>query len=783
MSKLIGTNPNQVPSNADLGTAAFMDKKDFLLSKGSEMSAIDAIIPKTAVDVFVYDTSKDSDGGAWRKRTQHTSWYNERLNTTTRGKRKEFPSVAVIVAEVDTVTIYDGDDPDMPMWMTFPVNNSSWLKHSGSGGCKAVVARNGIMVTGGDLRGAIVRFIADDGNTFEAGYNYEHRTITTRNTSVGPATGTIRIVNNAVNDVAMTVLPKAPIDPDTGLPVPTIAVATATGVSVIKDDGTVVDITQSTIYNTVLEIDFTSDNKIIYTMDNAASRSVRVDSIPSADFTVTTNQLSKGNGEEFYTGSDFGYYNGNLAINLPSGSVTEVVGANLNERVLSMPRGITKIAANPAGPSTGLTNFIASDYNTGWMNGDIKLATLSDTDTTNAVGTELLTGWVNGSTYAYDTLSTSGATISSAITNGSNFAGAVSNAMSLTAGKQYTASFALTINSGAALTYVLFVQDQSGGGSLGLGKHLLNIGTGNHCFTFTAPSTGTFYLLLQAGNGVTTNFTTGAVSVRLAESDRSYNDKGVQVFGTVTKTAVATGTDLVGYSGFSSASGGNFLRKPYDSGLDLGTGDFVFSIWCKLTAASAQYDFLWEAQTFNNSSRFYIIRNVSTGNLYLPYNTDTANTFIPLGVWTKVDIVRQSNVASQYINGIKAGISYTSNQNLNASSASGDATFTHIGCYNGGLHGWNGSIALARISATAPTAEQIKKMYNDEKVLFQENAKATLYGTSDEVTALAYDDDTELLHAGTSTGRSDFQGLRRINNTTRAIGTAISAVDGFVVEE
>ncbi|MFS9669205.1 hypothetical protein, partial [Klebsiella pneumoniae] len=47
------------------------------------------------------------------------------------------------------------------------------------------------------------------------------------------------IVNNFVNDVAMTVLPNAPIDAATGLPVPTIAVATNGGVSVIKDDGTV----------------------------------------------------------------------------------------------------------------------------------------------------------------------------------------------------------------------------------------------------------------------------------------------------------------------------------------------------------------------------------------------------------------------------------------------------------------------------------------------------------------------------------------------------------------
>ena len=37
--------------------------------------------------------------------------------------------------------------------------------------------------------------------------------------------------------------------------------------------------------------------------------------------------------------------------------------------------------------------------------------------------------------------------------------------------------------------------------------------------------------------------------------------------------------------------------------------------------------------------------------------------------------------------------------------------------------------------------------------------KATLYGSSSDVTALGYDEDTELLHVGTSSGRSDFQGL------------------------
>ena len=69
------------------------------------------------------------------------------------------------------------------------------------------------------------------------------------------------------------------------------------------------------------------------------------------------------------------------------------------------------------------------------------------------------------------------------------------------------------------------------------------------------------------------------------------------------------------------------------------------------------------------------------------------------------------------------------------------------------------------------------------KVLFQENSKATLYGSSNNVTALGYDEDTELLHVGTSAGRSDFQGLRRINNTTTAVTTAISASDDLIAEQ
>ena len=96
---------------------------------------------------------------------------------------------------------------------------------------------------------------------------------------------------------------------------------------------------------------------------------------------------------------------------------------------------------------------------------------------------------------------------------------------------------------------------------------------------------------------------------------------------------------------------------------------------------------------------------------------------------------------------------------------------------------FNGSLALARIGHSPPSPEVIKKMYNEEKHLFQPNAKATLYGTSNAVTAISYDDTKHLLHVGTSAGRSDFQGVCRINNTTTAVTTAISASNGFIAEQ
>ena len=764
--------------------ASAVQPNDSAALKELDLNAIATDISDTAVDVFVYDTSKDSDGGAWRKRTQNTSWYNEALGTATRGSRKEFPAVAVIVAESNKVTIYDGDNPDLPMWMVFnPYDGAGYTGYhfqmAGGSSVSATVALNGtvcITQNSSAYPTPLIEFsfIHDRSKLWtNSGYKYSLTPIQKRNTTGSYPSTFISggLVNNFSNDVAMTVLPNAPIDYATGLPVPTIAVATSGGVSVIKDDGTVVDITGASSYNYVKYLSFLPDNKLIYTLDYSSySRFIRVDNIPSADFSATSNSDQVGNSLELYAN-----YPGLGQLNWlsPNTAATNYVCKNN----IGSTTGLTILDRNPTSPANGMVAYTTSDYNTGWMNGAIKLATLSDTDDTNVTGAELVTGWVNGSTYAYDTLSTSGSTISSAITDGSNFAGVTSNAMSLTAGKEYTVSFALTINSGAVLTYVFFATDQTGGGSLGLGNYLVNLGTGNHSLTFTAPSTGTFYLTFQAGNGVTTNFTTGAVSVRLAEEDHSVNGNGLQVFGSITKTAVATGADLVAYSGFTAS---NALIQPVNSDI-LNLSERSFVIWSKATKGN-YYQYLW---TLTDDSNYHYGLAIFSNDGYLytydqEHGVGQTSCDVATGEWQCIVMTDDETHKRVYVNGVLKG---TFAQVYDLNSSGKESMRLRIGNYLNGVNYHQGSLALFRVSGTILSPEQIAKIYNDEKHLFQTGAQATLYGTSDAVTALAHDDSTDLLHVGTSAGRSVFQGLRRVENTTTAVGTTISASNGLVAED
>ena len=211
-----------------------------------DLSSISKTLNVAAIDLFIYDTPLDSDGGAWRRRCQHLSWFNEPLGTATRGLRREFPAIALIVVEHAKVTIFDADDPALPMWMVLEAATVNAIYASGNI-LKRVAAQNGLIAvaaSSGASAGALslVELASDKATVLRGGFGTYLGALADRNAGKGhDGQNPYPLVSSLVNDVAITVLGDAPIDPLTGLAIPTVVAATDGGLSIIRDDGTVID--------------------------------------------------------------------------------------------------------------------------------------------------------------------------------------------------------------------------------------------------------------------------------------------------------------------------------------------------------------------------------------------------------------------------------------------------------------------------------------------------------------------------------------------------------------
>jgi len=405
------------------------------------------------------------------------------------------------------------------------------------------------------------------------------------------------------------------------------------------------------------------------------------------------------------------------------------------------------------------------------MNGDIKLATLSDTDDTDVTATNIA---VNG-TFDADTdwVKSANWTISGGKANcsGGSAQFIYPSVANTTQGQQVVLKVTVTDYTSGTLYFSFST------GTSDLSTAMTATGT----YTFSGTLTGNERWYLKGENFV------GSIDnleVYQAEEDRSVNGNGLQVFGTVTKDPVATNADLVAYSGFSDS---NYLMQPYNSDLDFGTDDFCIMGWQKGTDAIGPF----LTRNSNNANHLFTVGSYTTDKVWFStgngsgskttIQTDITTSSIDDDVWNCWCFVRRNGVLEVWLGGVLQGTKIGAVQDVSSTDAVLYLATDGPSVNYGGVY--QGSLALWRISATAPSPEQIKKIYEDEKVLFQENAQATLYGSSDAVTALAYDDTTELLHVGTSAGRSVFQGLRRVDNTTTAVGAAISASNGLVADE
>jgi hypothetical protein len=779
------------------------------------------------VKAIIDDCSRHTDGGAWRKQCQGKSWFTEALggevwigqqasiaaawaaanslpgavfqatatagpltsgkfyvatSATTatevfRGISRDYPDAVLWVAEAGRVVGYDMTKPGYPMWMVFVAANGGTLYN---GSLTTVNALNGQLVVGSVLHLAQADFASDYTRFRNANGNlYNANRIANRNAATGPVVSGVipAIVNQVVNDVAITVLDTAPTDPATGLPVPTIAVACGSGgtggVSVIRDDGTVASLTLTA--NAATSVSIVGD-RFAYSISNSGRYLAEYSLRTMTSHTIATMDATDSQRLAMYAPTT------NLSIpTLSTGGPTGALVACANSTVaVGGPNALNLLRRNPTTQAAGMVAYITNAYNSGWLPGDIRGAYLADSVVETITATSLITGdssdFAGGTVGAWSAYQGGILSVSTnrlLITNdgtGANSGAAYLN-ITTVAGRSYVLTYtAIAGTSGSATVRV--------GTSIGSPALATQTGMGTYSLTFVATTTSTFVTLYT--NDITASRTAlfDDISVKLAEPDRSVKNTGLVINGTLTKTAVASGAGLVAYSGMTTS---NYLEQPFSTNLDFGTGDFCYMGWVynagtdhsiihRGPLGSITGNGVVDIWTYETASQ---IKSAFAGVQLTLSAASNTNHFVAY--------VRTGGVLYGYVNGVLASsVANTNSMTLGTS----DSLYIGRGYYSTGLAGGPADrLALWRISATAPSADQIAHIYRTELPLFQPNAQCTLAGTTSSVTAMSYDEATNELHVTTAGNRSGFIDLLRVESDTLAVGTSttVAAFEGTVI--
>jgi hypothetical protein len=219
--------------------------------------------------------------------------------------------------------------------------------------------------------------------------------------------------------------------------------------------------------------------------------------------------------------------------------------------------------------------------------------------------------------------------------------------------------------------------------------------------------------------------------------DRSYNANTLTVNGTITEAAVESGCELLGYSGWTTS---NKLTRASDADWDvITTGAVYMSIWVKSSGTAASESLLGfenSDSTIRCTMQLYTAGEV---NWFLrgasaALNFSTTRAGLDDSVWHKLDCVQ---VADQdrhiYIDGV---LQKSDTTQIGSLSDDGNLPLA-IGQNAGATYSapaTSSTLALAHLSVTAPTATQVRQMYDSEKGMFVASAECLLQsGSTDAV--------------------------------------------------
>lgn len=752
-----------------------------------------------ANDLYIYDTAKDSDGGAWRYKTQGTSWYNETLNTATRGSRREFPALAVIVGESNKLTIYDGDDPSLPMWKVFTTTSATtyegfWYSTQD---LKSVVARQGCVLmaigSGSNASGVrILDFAGDEirryASTLNNGSTYYTGTmgsIVEGVNNVCRSSGLNPIGGNTVYDIDVEVRSDAPVNPKTGLSNLTVALATNGGLSLIRQDGTVTTKDPGSP-NTIWKLSM-AGTKIVYS--GGTSTGYWGQSL----YDYETDQITLLGSHAFGLGLGVNWGDARVLLTDENNFVgLHHDGAFRGTSYYTQALGYF----DHTDYTKTLTYRRNGHYVSGWLTQNTVVATLMSTtpgvhieavdffeDFTSA---DSVTNWTPvgaGNAVAWDSVN-NGLTVTTGPNQYYGKASLSNMDAYLRPNETYIISFDVLEGQNSAYLAAVSLNNSNLDASV-IGKSNTNLQVGSYAFPAETGSTVSNQLQLRVGPGFqNAEVTVTNIKAQVGIADRSTPDKHFIVRGKITRRPVAEGAELVGYSGFSAD---NYFEQAYSSDLDFGTGDFCIMGWFDLY--NAYQDILTRAESTGLSAGAWRLYNHAAGVLRFYWHNGTSEVY---GSQTSAPVYQQfSFLVIKRESGV---LSIYQNNNLLVQFAHTDSLTCSGAVFSTKGADLRTQMALLRISTTAPTAEQIRKIYEDERVLFQPGAKCTIaqetpYMAVPTVLGLAYDSDTDLLYVGTDTyditdeKLSVFKGLRRISYKNGPVAKAVAAAKGMVIDE
>lgn len=751
---IVTTDKNVV---AALRTQAEQDAANILTQRESvdellngEFAEINATIATAnAKAVFRYDRSYDTDGGIRLDNCEYTSWENEELNTATRGATRKFPKKSNLVLEATTLTIYDATIAECPMWMVFDVQFDYLLTQYEK---TSVFAKDGVIYIGGSSASSgcltIIDFVKDQAfSRRAAGATQRGRflgNISQRNTALGFDIDTsASLPDSAVTSVVAAIQPGAETDKATGLPYPTIFATTGAGLAVINPTGLAADTKTVATYIDVVgdsagSVDVAYDGSVLFTNTYRANLevykaplSIADDNSPSALYDQDTTPALIG------------------AIQANS----KVVSTGIDSFAFSRADGLTLVNGECA-------CHITSIYNTGWMRGDVLGCWLADTEDRTISDTEFVTnGGFDTDTSTWGEFQSTLAAVAGEVevtSTAANYGMAIMSMTNLVVGRTYYISGTARRGTGTSARIEIWdgeaqfiaVSDTDGSGT-----------TGGRFFTVKANSTPQIKLNAYVSAVGETGYFDN-ISITEAIPDRSGKGNGLNVFGNITATPFAVGADTVSFSGFSA---NDYLQQPHNADLDVDTGDFHVLVWAKTATGTQQYAVRRSTEA-GTGARYALGGDPSTGFMTASLIDDAGQSLAVSDSVTVADdlphlwaLVKEGTTLKLYKDDREIG---SDTNGAFGSMTNADAVL-FVGVNNGPSLPWLGCLSRLRIEAGGLSAEEISKIYHDEKHLYQAGAQSTFGGSSDNVQALDRDLVSEHMYVATSDGLNRFNGLSR----------------------